>query len=154
MLEFCKMKWSHNEKVLLNAFNNMKEEELKYCRYKHLVQLTVKYILNTDIGIEEYDAIKFNIDNISEINDGDYQGTLLYTIPFDTYQPLSYEYIITFCGYGSCSGCDTLQKLKFEAVTTEDLIMGYMTLCGHILCNIVKPYNEGWQYDERFQTAE
>lgn len=44
---------------------------------------------------------------IHQINDGDYQGTLVFVIAQEGYQPYAYWY--TMVGYGSCSGCDSLQ---------------------------------------------
>jgi hypothetical protein len=29
-----------------------------------------------------------------------------------------------------------------------------MTLCRHLVCNMVKPYNKGWSYDEAFEEVE
>ena len=48
--------------------------------------------------------------NIHEIDDGDYQGTLLYLIPENCYQPSDYWYVKV--SYGSCSGCDTLEGIR------------------------------------------
>jgi len=47
---------------------------------------------------------------INEIDDGDYQGTLLYVIPKIGYQPSIYWYVKV--GYGSCSGCDELRYIR------------------------------------------
>ena len=44
---------------------------------------------------------------IHEIDDGDYQGCLVYVIAEKGYQPSSYWYLKV--EYGSCSHCDTLQ---------------------------------------------
>lgn len=49
-------------------------------------------------------------ETVHSIDDGDYQGTLLFLIPADLYQPSVYWY--AFVGYGSCSGCDTLSWVK------------------------------------------
>ena len=49
-------------------------------------------------------------DRIHEINEGDYQGTLVYVIASHGYQPSTYWYVRV--GYGSCSGCDTLEAIK------------------------------------------
>lgn len=46
-------------------------------------------------------------ERIHKIDDGDYQGTLLFVIAAEGYQPNDYWY--TFGGYGSCSGCDALE---------------------------------------------
>ena len=47
-------------------------------------------------------------DKITEIDNGDYQGTLIYLIPRNCYQPMVSDYVYTSVSYGSCSGCDTL----------------------------------------------
>src|SRR5688572_8003061 len=51
-----------------------------------------------------------NKNKIHAIDDGDYQGTLLCVIPAVGYQPDDYWYVKV--GYGSCSGCDTLQAIS------------------------------------------
>ena len=47
-------------------------------------------------------------DKITEIDNGDYQGTLIYLIPRNCYQPMVSDYVYTSVSYGSCSGCDAL----------------------------------------------
>jgi hypothetical protein len=49
-------------------------------------------------------------ERIHEINDGDYQGTLVYVIGAKGYQPSTYWFVRV--GYGSCSGCDTLEAIR------------------------------------------
>jgi len=59
-------------------------------------------------------------ERIHEIDDGDYQGTLLYIIGAKGYQPNTYWSVKVV--YGSCSGCDTLQSISEysnEPPTTE-----------------------------------
>lgn len=51
------------------------------------------------------------------INDGDYQGTLLFLIPDNTYQPSNYWYVRVY--YGSCSGCDTLEAIRDSGSYSE-----------------------------------
>ena len=55
---------------------------------------------------------------IYEIDDGDYQGTLVFVIAEDGYQPSTYWYVKVY--YGSCSGCDTLEHIRSEATDWED----------------------------------
>ena len=50
--------------------------------------------------------------NIHVIDDGDYQGTLLYIIPEKGYQPS--EYWAVKVSYGSCSGCDTMESIRSD----------------------------------------
>ena len=70
---------------------------------------------------------------IHEINDGDYQGTLVYVIGAGGYQPSTYWYVKV--GYGSCSGCDTLQAIReySDEPPTEKQVDGYMTLALHVI---------------------
>lgn len=73
--------------------------------YKQIVCEVVKAINN-------YEEKKYGYpypDNIHVINDGDYQGTLVFVIPEFDYQPMEYWYVRV--AYGSCSGCDTLQGI-------------------------------------------
>lgn len=57
-------------------------------------------------------------DKIHEIDDGEYQGTLLFIVPEKTYQPDTYW--VFKVGYGSCSGCDTLQAINDNTTCDED----------------------------------
>ena len=75
---------------------------------------------------------------IHSIDDGDYQGTLVYVIGAMGYQPSDYWYVKVY--YGSCSGCDTLQSIMYDGrygedgdTPSEDQINQYMTLALHIV---------------------
>jgi hypothetical protein len=70
---------------------------------------------------------------IHEINDGDYQGTLVFVIAAEGYQPSDYWYVKV--GYGSCSGCDTLEGIRdyLDDPPTKEQIDAYMTLALHIV---------------------
>jgi hypothetical protein len=75
-------------------------------------------------------------ERIHVIDDGDYQGTLLFIIPNHGYQPRTYWAV--FVDYGSCSGCDTLESIREHSSKkpTEQQIDGYMTLSLHIVQSI------------------
>jgi hypothetical protein len=70
---------------------------------------------------------------ITEIDDGDYQGTLVFVVAEHAYQP--HVYWVTKVAYGSCSGCDTLQDIRgyTNAPPTAQQTADYMTLALHIL---------------------
>ena len=158
MIKYCIEKWDKNKDLLKSALNNNNllnhvlnkndDDPLEDLEYKDLVKLTVMFILN--------DENEWNTNKIKEIDDGNYQGTLLYLIPEDTYQPNSSEYLMTFVEYGSCSGCDTLQAIQcFLGVRNRDgSIDDLMNLCKDLICNMIKPYNTGWRHDEKFDTIE
>ena len=82
----------------------------------------------------------FNPDpeRIHLIDDGDYQGTLLFVIPEKGYQPSIYWYV--FVSYGSCSGCDMLEGIRAYSSNppTPEQVADYMTLALHIAQNIKK----------------
>ena len=68
------------------------------------IVLAVVEMLNDENEYETPDPAR-----IHEIDDGDYQGTLVYVIGAAIYQPSTYWYVKV--GYGSCSGCDTLESI-------------------------------------------
>ena len=154
MIKYCIEKWDKNKDLLRSALNNNEllnhvlnkndDDPLEYLEYKDLVKLTVMFILNDENEWGEH--------KIKEIDDGDYQGTLLYLIPKDTYQPNSSEYLMTFVEYGSCSACDTLQTIQcyLDIRSRNKSIDDLMNLCKDLICNMIKPYNTGWRHDERF----
>lgn len=96
------------------------------------------------------------IDRVHEIDDGDYQGTLIYLIPFNSYQPDPEDYRMTFAWYGSCSGCDALQSAQSwgDGKLTEQQVKDFMSICKDLICNAIKPYNYGWRHDDRFDVVE
>lgn len=70
--------------------------------------ITYKEIVKDVITIVSEDEYADpNPELITELDHGDYQGTLLYVIPSSAYQPSDYWYVMV--SYGSCSCCDTLQ---------------------------------------------
>lgn len=150
MLKYCLDQWNKNKERLEAALE--KDENLDWCDYDHLVKLVVDNILNDETSVQR-DALDSK--KITVVDDGDYQGTLLFIIPFSCYQPCEYEYLMTYVNYGSCSGCDTLQSIhgEGEGITPRKL-KGFMTLCKDLVTNMVKPYNCGWREDERFRTVE
>lgn len=69
---------------------------------------------------------------IHQIDDGDYQGTLVFVIGAEGYQPHDYWYVRV--SYGSCSGCDTLQGItdySGESPTAEQ-VNDYWALALHV----------------------
>lgn len=148
MLKFCKDAWNENKDLLEDVIK--RDKCINSCNYDYLVKLVIKYILNPSLG-DEY-GVKFDADHITIIDNGDYQGTLLFMIPREVYQPNAGDYLLTYADYGSCSGCDTLLAIQDwgDKLPTEDQVKDYMTLCKDLVCNIVKPYNYGWREDKLF----
>lgn len=113
------------------------------------IKETLAFLLDTyKYGIDYRDIVSIVIDAIhegdgdpnpnaiSEIDDGDYQGTLLFVIPEDVYHPYDYWYVRVF--YGSCSGCDTLQGILYDSDSKEQQINDLFTLALHIFQGLKK----------------
>ena len=154
MLKILVQKWNQNKELLRKEIAS-KPEFMKKCTYKDLVKLTFDTIFNS--GEDDGYFTSLNTNEITEIDDGDYQGTLLYMIPFDMYQPGACDYLLTHVSYGSCSVCDTLRSIQYgcgDEGLTESRIINFMNLCQNIVVNTVKPYNYGWRYDKNFDVVE
>lgn len=145
MLKYCLNKWNQNKDLLKNKLE--KDVELNSCEYSYLVKLVVDYILNPG----END--RWDSNNITMVDNGDYQGTQLFLIPENTYQPSEYDYLMTYAGYGSCSGCDTLLSIQdYDKKTpTEQQVKDFMKLCKDLVTCIIKPYNGGWRWEDDFE---
>lgn len=149
MLKYCKEKWDRNKKQLEAAM--VSNERLNSLWYDDFVRMVVEHILNP--GCDDYE--RWDAKNITEIDNGDYQGTLLYLIPRDTYQPSEGEYLMTYAGYGSCSGCDAIHNIRSMSLYDEHVIANqikcYMALCKDLVTNMIKPYNYGWRAESEFE---
>lgn len=98
--------------------------------------MCIEHIINPDR------EARYNTQCITTIDNGDYQGTQLFVMPMNTYQPCEYEYIMTYANYGSCSGCDTLLSIQYDSVDEDTKVNDYMTLCKDLVCNITEPFNK------------
>lgn len=151
MIKYCIEKWDKNRKKLEDALRE--DTTLNSCNYGYLVKLIVENILNDETN--DY-GDTWDSENITTVDNGDYQGTLLFLIPTDTYQPSEYDYLMTYVGYGSCCVCDILQAIQDwdNVKPTEQQLKDYMTLCKDLVCNMIKPYNTGWRADECFEPIQ
>ena len=149
MLKIVVEKWWKNKNKLEAAYRF--KTGWNSCSYLDIVKETINSILNDNDGYTKWDK-----EHITEIDNGDYQGTLLYLIPENTYQPSSDEYLMTYVYYGSCSGCDTLQAIQewSEGPLKEDQIKEFMMLSLHLLENMIKPYNDGWRSTDDYKQVQ
>lgn len=147
MLNYCYRKWYKNRGILEDR---LKRADLQHATYEDLLKMTVECIFNNERSCfdPEWDA-----ENITEIDNGEYQGTLLYIIPEKTYQPSEYQYLMTYIGYGSCPGCDLLQSIQpcDMSDVTDKTIKYFMSVCRDFVTNMVKPYNHGWRQSDDFE---
>ena len=122
-------KWDKNHKKLEEKLRSLK---MNY-DYNDLVNITFEIIYNSG---EEKRYNKLNLDSMTLVDNGDFQGTLLYVIPFDVYKPKVDEYLMTFVEYGSCSGCDTLKSIVYfneDDFPDEEQLKDLMLLCKDII---------------------
>lgn len=146
MIKFAIQQWDKNKSELEKHYRSL--ETFNDLEYKDIVVNLVRFIYTDNI-------YEFNSEAITEIDNGDYQGTVLYMIPRKTYQPDEYDYLLTYTNYGSCSGCDTLMSIQESWVTNrEEQINDLMELSLHLVQNTIKPYNTGWRNDELFNLIE
>ena len=88
---------------------------------------------------------KPNYSNIHRIDDGDYQGTLVFMVPERCYQPDTYW--VFKVGYGSCSVCDTFERIDrdcydygngVEDGCKEQQVNDFYTLALHMIQSAVE----------------
>lgn len=99
--------------------------------YKALVQIVVEELSGVAIEYSQMNAKRIYL-----IDDGHYQGTLVYIIAEQHSQPSTYWYVRI--SYGSCSGCDTLKRIKGnddlpDDPPTKEQVDRYVTLALHIV---------------------
>jgi hypothetical protein len=123
MIEAFTKAWFANLHTMREKFSKKQPDD-----YEEVVRSVVEMLAGS---LDEYDSP--DPSRIHEINDGDYQGTLVYVIGSGGYQPSKYWYVKV--SYGSCSGCDTLEALRGydDRPPDDEQIRGYMTLALHIV---------------------
>ncbi len=107
-----------------------------------------KEVVNTVLSVladpEEFDWP--DASKVTEIDHGHYQGTLLYVVPEYGYQPDTFWAVAV--DYGSCSGCDTLQRISeySDDPPTDTQVDAYMQLA----LDVVRGFKQisGYSYDE------
>lgn len=128
MIQELVKQWEENKHKLAEYFKTTKQEE--YSSYKQIVTKVFEICLPK---ADDYSG--FDLSKMTVIDDGNYQGTQIFIIPKDTYQPSVGEYVMTNTYYGSCSACDALEaihKYKYDLPTDKQVKM-YMTLALHLV---------------------
>lgn len=92
------LQWEARKSKLEDWFRSIEKPE--YIEYIDIVKALFTYV------IEGY-----NTSEIHVIDDGHCQGTQLFLIHKDVYQPSVEDYLLTDTFYGTCSGCDTLMSI-------------------------------------------
>ena len=139
MIKEFVLAWDANKDKLSEYIASHKQED--YNSYEKIVKMLFEQVINPYMKSQH--KIDFDVDKIHEIDDGDYQGTLLYMIPTASYQPSYWEYVATYVYYGSCSGCDTLLAISDYGydLPDADQVEDYVELCLNILQHCKYPFN-------------
>lgn len=125
--ELVKSWENHKDELEMDIFAD--EEYYRHADYSDLVKKMVEFIFDTEEMNTSYQSYVFNPKN--KIDDGDYQGTEIFFINKNTYQPFETDYIVTFINYGSCSGCDTLLSAQNEDL--NQMVKDLMTIFLHMI---------------------
>lgn len=104
--------------------------------YREIVKMVIEAI-GDDRADNPYEDTP-DPERIHTIDDGEYQGTLVFVIAARGYQPSDYWYVKI--SYGSCSGCDTLEAIRAysDDPPTPEQIDDYLTLALHIVQGLKK----------------
>lgn len=148
MNRYAVNKWNNNKGHLRNALMELSKEQKQELYYDDLMELCVKHILNVNTDKwEQY------CENVTRVSTGGYSGSILYVIMPKEDEGIE-RALISYADYGSCSICDSLERIHLSDEKEEKVTDDLMALCKDLVCNIVKPYNEGWRYDEQFATIQ
>lgn len=122
-------RWEKGKENLREWFEMTPQSE--YDSYSKVVSALIKNCLNYgDLSDDEEFSEDFDVSD-----HGDYQGTQIFLLHKDVYQPDTSNYYIFNNYYGSCSGCDTLLSISQyeEGIPTKEQVDEYMTLCLHMV---------------------
>ena len=152
MNKYCIDKWDKNRDKLKGVIENSKGHH--FWDYIDLVKLVIENILND--SEDKYE--RWDMNDITEIDQGDYQGTKLFIFHRCGYPPNSGDYMITEVGYGSYTAYGTLESIQWDNYNyggsnkepTEGQVKDYMTLCLHLIQQMRSPYwdNSYWTFKD------
>lgn len=96
--------WDANKHLLEEWFKNNIPSN-----YEQIHEKLFELVLKPIDGWSEWDLERKRV-----IDDGDYQGTVLFVMCPTIYQPSFYDYVFTYVNYGSCSGCDAFESIMSD----------------------------------------
>lgn len=124
--------WDKNKQVLRNYFKTTNQSE--YSEYIDIVKALFKYCITTG----EFGYEKWNTDDIIVLKGNGCEGDILFIINEVEQYSLG-DSVLTGIDYGSCSGCDTLMRIRSinyendEGLPTKEQIDQYMLVCLHLV---------------------
>ena len=96
--------------------------------YADIVRAVISMLHDADVERNTPDP-----ERLTQIDHGNYQGTLCFVVACGGYQPSKYWGVTV--DYGSCSGCDTLQGIRAYSndPPTDEQVAEYKTLALHVV---------------------
>lgn len=137
MLKQVVTQWDLNKKNLEKYFKETPQSE--YSSYEEILRQIIIHVLNDGTG-----SMNLNPEEISVVDDGQYQGTQIFLFHINEYQPNVEDYYWTNNFYGSCSGCDALLRISMyeDGLPNDEQIEEYMYLSLQMIQKIKKLYQE------------
>lgn len=131
MIAWILQQWEKNKNHLREYLKCHNQNDYSY---EKLVEILIRECIN--FGAQGYDLLS---EEFTCLDHGEYQGTQIYILHRDTYQPSIEDYYVFDNYYGSCSYCDTLlgiQYLDDSEYPTEEQLDEYMILYLHMIQRI------------------
>lgn len=112
--------------ALLEKFSKEEPES-----YEDIFKQTIKMMFENSEDAYSCNSETPDYEQITVIDNGDYQGTLVFVVASKDYQPS--DYWVTSVGYGSCSGCDTYQAYSTYGDNPEESAPHMLTMALHMI---------------------
>ena len=128
--------WDKNKDKLRDYFKTTPQTE--YSSYKSILAQLLRLAVTHNKAGEEWD-----LDAIMESKRHCYHGNFVFG--FNSAWDRASEFTVTYVGYGSCNGCDTLQRIQAlsdkEDLPNEEQVNGYITLALHMVQKMRTPFD-------------
>ena len=134
MINYFIEAWDKYKSNLKEYFETHRQEDFAN-DYESILKVVVDNVIN------KREEVDFNNKDIRVVDFGDYQGTQIFSFHVDCYQPTVADTFYTSIYYGSCSGCDTLLRIRYNGDNSEEIpnkeqVNDYMKLALNLIQNI------------------
>lgn len=129
-------KWESRRSEIEDLYSTKHPES-----YSEIVREAINLLRGDSDDDENYDESIPDPERIHSIDDGHYQGTLLFVIGAKGYQPSTYWFVKI--NYGSCSGCDWLEGTRgySDEKPSKEQTDEYVRMVAHVIQGL-KPMQE------------
>lgn len=117
--------------ALLEQFSKEEPES-----YEDIFKQTIKMMFENSEDTYSSNSETPDPERITVIDNGDYQGTLVFVVASKSYQPS--DYWVSTVDYGSCSGCDTFQAYSTYGDNPEESAPHTLTMALHMIESMKK----------------